>query len=225
MTRERPMNDGKPPAEQVAQAVQATQATQAGWHGSQDGMLDDETIIALSQGWLEEAVIGLNLCPFANAVHKRGQIDWKVSHARSPEALLEELAQALQSLLDTPAATTDTSLLIHPWVLRDFLDFNDFLSVADDLLEDSGLAGVIQIASFHPDYRFGGVDADDITNHTNRSPFPMLHLLREASLDKAIAAMPDSEEIVERNLETLRKLGEPGWQALQQRIRTKATRG
>ncbi len=225
MTRERPMNDGKPPAEQVAQADQATQATQAGWHGSQDGMLDDETIIALSQGWLEEAVIGLNLCPFANAVHKRGQIAWKVSPARTPEALLEDLGQALQSLLDTPAASTDTSLLIHPWVLQDFLDFNDFLSVADDLLEDSGLAGVIQIASFHPDYRFGGVDADDITNHTNRSPFPMLHLLREASLDKAIAAMPDSEEIVERNLETLRKLGEPGWQALQQRIRTKATRG
>lgn len=210
------MNDGK---------SQDNAAMQAGWHGIRDDQLDDDTIVALSKSWLEEAVIGLNLCPFANAVHKRGQIDWKVSHARLPEALLEELAQALQSLLGTPAATTDTSLLIHPWVLRDFLDFNDFLSVADELLEDSGLAGVIQIASFHPDYRFGGVDADDITNHTNRSPFPMLHLLREESLDKAIAAMPDSGDIVERNLATLRKLGEPGWQALQQRIRAKAARG
>lgn len=210
------MSDGK---------TKVAQGEPAGWHGGQDGSLGDEAIIALSKGWLEEAVIGLNLCPFANAVHKRGQIAWKVSAARTPEALLEDLGHALQALLDTPAATTDTSLLIHPWVLQDFLDFNDFLSLADDLLEDSGLAGIIQIASFHPDYRFGGVDADDITNHTNRSPFPMLHLLREDSLDKAIAAMPDSDEIVERNLETLRKLGEPGWQALQQRVRTKITRG
>ncbi len=218
-------DDNREHAAKAADSSDAAHTAQAGWHGREDAMLDDEAIIALSKGWLEEAVIGLNLCPFANAVHKRGQIAWKVSHARTPEALLEDLGQALQSLLDTPAATTDTSLLIHPWVLQDFLDFNDFLSVADDLLEDSGLAGVIQIASFHPDYRFGDVDADDITNHTNRSPFPMLHLLREDSLDKAIAAMPDSEEIVERNLETLRKLGEPGWQALQQRIRTKATSG
>ena len=201
---------------------QAAEATAAGWHGSRDELLDDEAIVALSRGWLEEAVIGLNLCPFANAVHRRGQIGWKVSHARTPQDLLAELGQALQTLLDTPAESTDTCLLIHPWVLKDFLDFNDFLSLADELLEDSGLAGIIQIASFHPDYRFGGVDADDITNHTNRSPFPMLHLLREASLDKAIAAMPDSDEIVERNLETLRKLGEQGWQQLQQRIRTKA---
>lgn len=196
----------------------------SGWHGSGDASLDEQAIIALSRSWLEEAVIGLNLCPFANAVHKRGQIAWTVSHARTPEALLEDLGKALQALLDTPTETTDTSLLIHPWVLEDFLDFNDFLSVADELLEDSGLTGTLQIASFHPDYRFGGVDADDITNHTNRSPFPMLHLLREDSLDKAIAAMPDSDEIVERNLATLRKLGAGGWQQLQQRIRTRAGR-
>ncbi len=199
-------------------------AANAGWRGRGDEALDDESIVALSKGWLEEAVIGLNLCPFANSVHRRGQIAWKVSHARTPEALLDDLGQALQSLLDTPADTTDTFLLIHPWVLNDFLDFNDFLSVADELLEDSGLAGVFQIASFHPDYRFGGVDADDITNHTNRSPFPMLHLLREESLDQAIAALPDSDQIIERNLETLRKLGEDGWRQLQQSIRAKAER-
>ncbi len=194
----------------------------AGWHGASDHNLGDAAIIALSKAWLEEAVIGLNLCPFANAVHKRGQIAWAVSHANTPEALLADLAQALRSLLAAPAASTDTSLLIHPWVLADFLDFNDFLSAADALLEDSGLDGILQIASFHPDYRFGGVDEDDITNHTNRSPFPMLHLLREDSLEKAIAALPDSDEIVERNLETLRKLGAGGWQQLQQRIRTRA---
>lgn len=207
------MNEGKPAS---------GDATNAGWHEIHDDEIGDQTVIALSEAWLEEAVIGLNLCPFANAVHRRRQIAWKVSHARTPEALLEDLGQSLQSLLDTDAETTDTSLLIHPWVLNDFLDFNDFLAIADELLEDSGLTGVVQIASFHPDYRFGGVDADDITNHTNRSPFPMLHLLREASLDQAIAAMPDSEQIVERNLETLRKLGAAGWQQLQRRVRTKA---
>ena len=208
------MNDRKQPPDIL----------RAGWQGEPDAALDDETIIALSKGWLEDAVIGLNLCPFANAVHRRGQIAWTVSHARTPEALLEDLGIALQSLLETPAESTDTALLIHPRVLGDFLDFNDFLSDADQLLEDSGLTGVIQIASFHPDYRFGGVDADDITNHTNRSPFPMLHLLREESLDRAIAAMPDSEQIVERNLACLRDLGHAGWQQLQQRIRTKAGR-
>lgn len=209
-----PMNEGQ----------QASGTAANAGRDSSDDTLDDEVILALSKAWLEEAVIGLNLCPFANAVHRRGQIAWKLSHARTPEALLGELGHALQSLLDTPAEITDTCLLIHPRVLNDFLDFNDFLSVADELLDDSGLAGIFQIASFHPDYRFGGVDADDITNHTNRSPFPMLHLLREESLDKAIAAMPDSDQIVERNLETLRKLGENGWHQLQQRIRTKTGR-
>ena len=195
-----------------------------GSSSARDRLTDDNAIIGVSRGWLEEVVIGLNLCPFANAVHRRGQIAWHVSHAQTPEALLQDLGLALQSLLATPAEATDTLLLIHPWVLQDFLDFNDFLAIADALLEDSGLAGVLQIASFHPDYRFGGVAEDDITNYTNRSPFPMLHLLREASLDKALAAMPDSDQIVERNLDTLRKLGESGWQQLQLRIRSTAGR-
>jgi hypothetical protein len=199
-------------------------AVRGGAQGGADPSLDDEAIVALSRAWLEQAVIGLNLCPFANAVHKRGQIAWTVSHATTPEALLQDLSAATQSLMAAAADTTDTLLLIHPWVLQDFLDFNDFLGVADALLEDCGLAGVLQIASFHPDYRFGGVAADDITNHTNRSPFPMLHLLREASLDKAIAAMPDSDQIVERNLDTLRTLGERGWQQLQLRIHKTAGR-
>ncbi len=181
-------------------------------------MNEDDSIIALTRAWLEEAVIGLNLCPFAQAVHSRGQIAYRVSHARMLETLLDDLSRSLQDLLDTPTSTTDTMLLIHPWVLQDFLDYNDFLGLTDQLLEDSGLDGVLQIASFHPDYRFVGVDADDITNHTNRSPFPMLHLLREDSLDRAIAAIPDADSIVERNLTTLRKLGADGWQALQERI-------
>ncbi len=183
--------------------------------------MKDEDVIALTRGWLEEAVIGLNLCPFAHAVHRRGQIAWQVSQARTPEALLGELGDALQAMLSTPAETTDTCLLIHPWVLQDFLDYNDFLDLADELLEDSGLTGIVQLASFHPDYQFGGVDADDITNHTNRSPFPMLHLLREDSLERGIAAMPDSAAIVERNLETMRQLGSDGWQQLQARIKAR----
>lgn len=186
--------------------------------------MNDDEVIALTRGWLEEAVIGLNLCPFAQAVHRRGQIAWRVSPARTPETLLSDLGQALQDLLDTPAETTDTTVLIHPWVLQDFLDYNDFLDVADQLLEDSGLTGILQIASFHPDYQFGGVDADDITNHTNRSPFPMLHLLREDSLARAIAAIPDSDTIVERNLDTMRKLGADGWQQLQARVQARSGR-
>ncbi len=201
--------------------TQMATPTPAGWGHSVDAAIDEATVIALTRGWLEDAVIGLNLCPFANAVHRRGQIAWRVSEARTREALLEDLGHALQALLDTPADTMDTLLLIHPWVLQDFLDFNDFLDVADALLDDSGLTGVVQIASFHPDYRFGGVDADDITNHSNRSPFPILHLLREESLDKAIAAMPDSDAIVERNLATLRALGVDGWQQLLQRVRAR----
>ncbi len=199
----------------------AATPTVAGWDHIADASLYDADIVTLTRGWLEEAVIGLNLCPFANAVHRRGQIAWQVSQARSPEALLDDLGHALQTLLDTPADTMDTLLLIHPWVLQDFLDFNDFLDVADALLDDSGLTDIVQIASFHPDYRFGGVDADDITNHSNRSPFPTLHLLREDSLDKAIAAMPDSDAIVERNLATLRTLGTGGWQQLLQRVRAR----
>ncbi len=180
--------------------------------------LADEDIASLTRHWVEHAVIGLNLCPFANSVFRRNQIEYRVSHAREPEALLQDLSSALQSMIETPADTVDTLLLIHPWALTDFLDFNDFVSVAEEWLDQAGLSGVLQIASFHPDYQFAGVAADDVTNATNRSPFPMLHLLREDSLDRAIASVPDTDEIVERNLALMRKLGESGLKDLQQRI-------
>ena len=180
--------------------------------------LDDADIIALTRSWVEHAVIGLNLCPFANAVFRKQQIGFRVSHAREPEALLQDLALALQTMIDTPPDKLDTLLLIHPWALADFLDFNDFIGVAEDLLDDSGLSGVLQIASFHPQYQFAGVEPDDVTNATNRSPFPTLHLLREESLDRAIDSVPDTDDIVERNLALMRKLGDTGLRELQERI-------
>jgi hypothetical protein len=180
--------------------------------------LDDAAIVAWTRSWVEHAVIGLNLCPFANSVFRKHQIAYRVSHAHEPESLLQDLTQAMHALMSTPADTVDTLLLIHPWALTDFLDFNDFLGVAEALLEDSGLSGILQVASFHPQYQFAGVAADDVTNASNRSPFPVLHLLREDSLDTAIASVPDTDEIIERNLATLRRLGQSGWLELQERI-------
>lgn len=183
---------------------------------------DDAQVIALTRSWVEHAVVGLNLCPFANSVLRKNQIEFRVSHARDPENLLQDLLGCIDFLLATPTDAVDTLLLIHPHALTDFLEFNDFVGDAEALVEEAGLAGVLQVASFHPDYAFAGVPADDPTNRTNRSPFPTLHLIREDSLDKAIAAMPDTDAIVERNLDTLRRLGNDGWLALQARIRATA---
>jgi len=177
-----------------------------------------EQATALTRLWVERVVIGLNLCPFAKPVHVHTQIQYTVSQASDEDTLVRDLLRAMQSLMDTPAALVDTCLLIHPWVLQDFIDYNDFLDVADTLLDEIGLTGVLQIASFHPDYRFAGTAMDEITNCTNRSPFPTLHLLREDSLDKAIAAVPDASAIVDRNLETLNSLGHEGWIQLQRHI-------
>ena len=164
--------------------------------------------------WLERAVIGLNLCPFAKAVTVRDQVRMVVSAATTPEALLEALALELAHLRDVPADDTDTTLLIHPQVLGDFLDYNDFLDLADALVEDMGLEGVLQVASFHPDYQFSDTDPDDITNFTNRAPYPTLHLLREDSVSRAVEAYPDPDVIVQRNLDTLERLGHEGWRKL-----------
>lgn len=170
--------------------------------------------LAETRAWLEQAVIGLNLCPFAKAVHTKGQVRYVLSASREPEALLEELLHELAHLASADPAQVDTTLLVHPHVLHDFLDFNDFLAVAEAALAQAGLEGVLQIASFHPQFQFDGTDADDITNATNRSPYPTLHLLREASIDRAVAAFPEAEAIYEANMRTLERLGARGWQAL-----------
>lgn len=173
-----------------------------------------EEIIAQTKRWLEKAVIGLNLCPFARAVYVRDQIRYAVTGAETPEALLGDLLAEFRHLAAAEPEKIDTTLLIHPGVLGNFLDYNDFLGVADAAVADLGLEGVIQIASFHPRYQFTGTGPDDVENNTNRSPYPMLHLLREESVDRAVAAFPDAARIYEKNIATLRRLGHAGWQRL-----------
>lgn len=173
-----------------------------------------EEAIAATRAWVERAVIGLNLCPFAKAVHVKNQIRYVVSEARNSDVLLDDLERELLALAEAPPETVDTTLLIHPRVLNDFLDYNDFLEVADEMVEALDLSGVLQVASFHPKFQFADTEADDITNYTNRSPYPTLHLLREASVDLAVAAFPEAEQIYEKNIETLRRLGIAGWEAL-----------
>jgi uncharacterized protein len=170
-----------------------------------------------TRAWVEHAVIGLNLCPFAKAVQVKGQVRYVVSEAADEAGLLEELRQEMARLVDTDPAEVDTTLLIHPGLLPDFLDFNDFLAIADEALAADGHDGVLQLASFHPDFQFAGTDADDVTNATNRAPWPTLHLLREASVDRAVAAFPEAEAIFEANIETMESLGVEGWAALQAR--------
>lgn len=179
--------------------------------------INDELIIAATTKWLEKAVIGLNLCPFAKAVHVKHQIRTIISHAVSDEELLNCLRDELLALAEIDPSIRDTTLLVIPDAFADFLDFNDFLALADDVLFALALEGVLQIASFHPQFQFAGTSADDVSNYTNRSPYPILHLIREASIDRAVASFPDASEIYERNIETLEKLGVDGWYRLFQK--------
>lgn len=181
--------------------------------------LTEKQIIAYTSAWVEHVVIGLNLCPFAKPVHTKGQIDYFLSHARDQATLAADLRLAMQRLIASTPDSMDTCLLIHPWVLSDFYDYNNFLDIADGILDELELIGVLQIASFHPHYQFAGTTEDDVTNCTNRSPFPMLHLLREESLDKATAAVPDANVIVDRNLDTMISLGHEGWNRLQSQLK------
>ena len=173
--------------------------------------------------WLERAVIGLNLCPFAKGVHAKGQIHYAVSAATDAVALAQDLRRELADLAAAPAEVRDTTLLMAPDCLQELLEFNDFLGGAEDVLEELDLDGTLQIASFHPQFQFAGTDAGDVTNCTNRAPYPTLHLLREASIDRAVQAYPEAEAIYERNMEVLEKLGMPGWQALDVGVNTAAS--
>lgn len=170
--------------------------------------------IAATRLWLERAVIGLNLCPFAKAVVVKDQVRFVLSEATTPEALLEVLGEELLRLRGTPPSELDTTLIVHPQVLGDFLEYNDFLDEADDLIEALELDGTLQVASFHPDYQFAGTAPDEIGNYTNRAPYPTLHLLREDSVARAVAAYPEPDRIIDRNLATLEQLGHAGWARL-----------
>jgi len=173
-----------------------------------------EDVIAATRTWMEKAVIGLGLCPFAAHAHVRDQIRYVVSDHSEPDDLLEDLAREAQLLHATNPKLCETTLLIHPRALSDFYEYNEFLAVADEALSDLDLEGELQVASFHPGYQFAGTSTDDIENFTNRSPYPMLHLLREASVTRAVDTYPDVDDIGPRNIETLRSLGHEGWKRL-----------
>jgi uncharacterized protein len=173
-----------------------------------------DALIAQTKNWLERAVIGLNLCPFAKAVHVKEQIRYVVSHAQNEEELLADLLDELQLLYDADIDKVETTLLIHPYVLTDFLDYNDFLEIADAAVSELALDGEIQVASFHPDYQFAETRYEDVENYSNRAPYPCLHLLRESSVEKAVAVFPDAGKIYEKNIETLKALGAEGWKKL-----------
>ena len=177
-------------------------------------MTIESQVVADTQAWLDKAVIGLNLCPFAKAVVAKQQVRMVVCMDSEPEQVLQMLQQEMQLLVDTDAAVLDTTLLIAPHLLPDFLDFNEFLFDCDSVMLEMELEGVLQIADFHPRYQFAGTQPDDISNFTNRAPYPTLHLLREESIDKAVAAFPDASLIYERNVQVLEELGREGWEAL-----------
>lgn len=173
--------------------------------------MTNDAIIATTQDWLEKAVIGLNLCPFAKAVHVKKQIRYVVSAATTEEALLADLMSELRYLKATDAELVDTTLLIHPLVLSDFLDYNDFLDAVDMATAEPEFNDAFQVASLHPQYQFSGTEVDDIENYSNRAPYPTLHLLREDSVDRAVDAFPDADRIPDANIEMLKKLGHAGW--------------
>ena len=175
---------------------------------------DSATVTDHTRQWLEKAVIGLNLCPFAKAPHVKNLVRISVSQARHLDGFLEDLDRELQLLGDTPADGLETTLLVHPTLFPDFDTFNQMLDIADAAVVDNGLEGIIQIAPFHPDFQFEGTDSDDIGNYTNRSPYPTLHLIREDSIAKAAQAFPDASAIFERNIALLEKMGHEGWDKL-----------
>jgi hypothetical protein len=185
--------------------------------------LSDAQVLAQTVVWLEKAVIGLNLCPFAKGVHAKGQIHYAISHSVESADLLGELATELAALQAFDPQLRDTTLLVAPQCMPEFWEFNDFQARANKVLRKLGLEGVIQIASFHPDFQFAGTEVDDISNYTNRAPFPILHLIREDSIARAVEAFPNAEMIFEKNIETLQVIGLEGWQALGLSSRGKIT--
>jgi uncharacterized protein len=176
--------------------------------------INHDEIIHATRRWIERAVIGLSLCPFTRSVYIAERIRFRVSERRSAAGLLDDLREDLQYLNQTESARCETTLLIHPWVLNDFIEFNDFLPVCEQAVADMDLEGEIQVASFHPQYQFAGTQPQDIENYTNRSPYPTLHLLRESSVERALAGFGDPDSIYENNIVTLRRLGVAGWNAL-----------
>ncbi|MFO0822446.1 MAG: DUF1415 domain-containing protein [Gemmataceae bacterium] len=169
--------------------------------------MDSQLVIERTRRWIADVVIGLNLCPFARRVFEGRLIHYVVTDVADAESLREVLTQELRSLANTPPEQVETAFVIHPRALADFRDYNDFVVETEDLIAELHLEGVIQIASFHPQYQFAGTRANDVENYTNRSPYPMLHLLREDSISKVNDDPEKLADIPQRNIETLRRLG------------------
>ena len=169
--------------------------------------MDHDAIVQATRQWISSIVIDLNLCPFARRVFDANLVRYVVSEATDEVALLADLSDELKKLAATPISEIETTLLIHPHAFQDFLEYNDFLTPAEELLCNLRLDGVIQIASFHPQYQFAGSEPDAVENYTNRSPYPMLHLLREESITALNLAEDELLEIPQRNIETLHRLG------------------
>ncbi|TDR31301.1 DUF1415 domain-containing protein [Hydromonas duriensis] len=180
-------------------------------HNSTD---TDDLVKARTHEWLEKAVIGLNFCPFAKSVYVKQQVHTVISRAADADTILLELQTELEALNKSDPQQRDTTLLVLPDSFKDFLAFNDFIDFTDELLRIMGLTGTLQIAHFHPQFQFANTEPDDISNYTNRAPYPIVHLLRESSIDRAVASFSDASEIYERNIQTLNALGRAGWQAL-----------
>ena len=178
--------------------------------------------VAETRAWIARAVVGLNLCPFARAVLVKNQIRCVATDAVDAGTLLARLCEEMHFLAEADPARVDTTLLVHPQAMTDFLDFNDFLEIADAALEELGYAGVLQVAPFHPQFQFADTALEDIGNATNRSPYPTLHLLREASVARAALAFPDAAAIFGLNIATLEALGGAGWAALMAQCRAEA---
>jgi len=199
---------------EVSAALPANSSETPSEHMNNTDSPTADEVIATTRNWLERAVIGLNLCPFAKGVHVKKQVRYVVSKATDSDALLADLELELQYLAQVSPEETDTTLLIHPHVLKDFDDFTDFLDLVDVVIRLQGFSGTLQVANFHPDYCFADAETEALGNFTNRSPYPTLHLIREASLDRAIRAFPEAATIYERNIETMERLGLEGWRAL-----------
>lgn len=169
--------------------------------------VDESVYTQVTEQWVREVVVGLNLCPFAAEPLKLGRIRYAVCGETAPDDIFRSLLLEMEALINRPEAAVETSLFIVPQGLESFDDFLEILYSADEAIPEAGLDGVLQLASFHPDYRFEGATRDDPANYTNRSPFPMFHLIREESLERALSSYPNPELIPQRNIETLRSLG------------------
>ncbi|GAA5317475.1 MAG: DUF1415 domain-containing protein [Candidatus Pelagadaptatus aseana] len=181
---------------------------------NQQNTLEQQAIADVVRHWVETLVVDLNLCPFAKRELVKGRIRFTVTEVDSQGLLLDVLRQEFELLQSHPEI--ETTLLIHPQVLRDFFDYNDFLESAETLLQQLQLEGIYQIAGFHPDYQFAGTTAADVENYTNRTPYPLLHLIREDSLERAIANYPDPDNIPSRNIQLMQELGEAKIKAMLQ---------